>query len=576
MRVVARTPEGRSCELSDELEDLNYSNVRLGGDEDCTFTLLRSWLDTNPEVQRGSLVRVSDGLDVLWEGRLEDVDRSGGDSERLEVSAYGLGVRLKDDLFQMVFVDRDLESWQEPSAQRQINRLLVGDKLNGSVGVESDPATGGPALALSFDRLISGANNIVEGVYLSPEIPLARLYYSLTNYDNPTLNNMNAGWLQILYASSDDVHTVASSSGNLLPNPDSGYFEPGGSWGAFTIQHAWLGGSSADGSWKVLARYLAVYGSHGLTGVGADPVGFTSDQIVGWVVERVSGIVVRCLQAGSFIIRHFVVDTPTTHEDALAGANEYEGMVWGTWGPNSPLVRSTDGYFDMRRPSESAEWVVPREATDDLGLADELAALYNRVLVNWQDSSGEEQTVERTAVIPALEAAGLTRTQEIDAGTLGSAQEAEMIGDLYFQLQGTEPPSQGSMTVRVPVQHASRGPLPPHHMRADGSNVQVPDALPNGEAVGLRRVDKRVLFPIQRVNVDASQNPPQVSVDLDQTSDRLSVLQARLANLPATGGGGGGGGGGDGWGGSELVQGGVVRNFKGRRRRRKRGGKARK
>lgn len=545
LRLQVKTPDDQGYDLSGIAQDLQFSNVRPGGDESCSFTLRRSWLDSNPEVKRGSIVRVLDGLDVLWQGRLEEIDRGSDQTETIAVTAYGLGARLKDGLFRQVFIDRDLNNWVGASRTERINLAAAGASYQADADVSTDTINGLPALTFS----IRGAWSIQpfsEAWYdAGSDCNIAAIYLDPQAGAGVALNS--AGWVQTVEILNQDSRSGSSVGGSANPTA-AGYITPTTPMRFADIFLSYSAGAAGteDQEYLFAARKLAVYGNHGLTRQGADPGGFTADQLVGYILGLVPGISARLIASGAFVITQFVIDTPTHHEDAIGEAAAFETSTWGTWGPNTVLDRSDQGWFDfsiLHEQNEQGEWIIGRADCDDVSLHDELGSLYNKLRINWTDSSGEEFVEIRTAVIPALEEAGLglnatPREQELDAGPATQAT-AQQFGDTYFGVQGTDPPSRGSLQLSLPVQHASRGKLPPHYMRADGSAVKIRDALPRSESMSLGRADRRTVFPIQRVSVDASNSSvPQVSVDLDQTPDRLSVIQARMGIAAQALGGG--------------------------------------
>jgi hypothetical protein len=540
------TPAGQGYLLGEEVEDLSYSNVRPGGDETCTFTLRRSWLAQNPELRKGSIVRVVDALDVLWQGRLEDDDRGQDGSERVEVTCYGLGARLKDGLFRQIFVDRELGAWEGMSRARKLS--LVASSVLSDGQVTQDTTNGIPALIQSF-----------VGAWSAPFTPISESLYDAgadglvgsVYYD--TTASLPGGGAVNLYSATDDAgggtvnlaNTGTGASGYATLSTPARFLL----WQLTSIATP---GGTEDQTYYNLIRSLAVYGSTGLALRGPDPGGFTADQLIGYIVGLVQGVSARNVQPMPYVWPHFVIDTPTSHQDAIESANEAEGAVWGTWGPDSTLDRSSAGYFDYRQPDVASrgDWIVSRADCEDVELHQALGSMYNKLRINWRDSAGAEHVEIRTAVIPALEDAGMGLAQgprelELDAG-VGSQGSAQRHGDIFFALQGTDPPSVGSVELERRIRHASRGYLPPHYMRADASTLRITDALPYSQSISLQTVDRRTVFPIQRVDVDASGPAPRVAVDLAQSSDRMSALQAREGAAAAYGDAGGFVGGGSG------------------------------
>ena len=171
-------------------------------------------------------------------------------------------------------------------------------------------------------------------------------------------------------------------------------------------------------------------------------------------------------------------DASTTHEDGIRDLNRYENCDWGTWGPSSPLDRSSDGYFDFTTADRTTQhWFVLRSEVDAEDLHSETATLYGKVAVGYVDAAGIERVVYVTADVPDLDAAGLSREYTLNIGQ-ATAAIAQAEGEVFLTIWGQFAPARGSFTVSQPVRHYRRGELSPLYMRADGSNVRIPDILP--------------------------------------------------------------------------------------------------
>lgn len=570
LHVVVTTPTGAGYDLTSEVNGLQYSNVRPGGDEQASFELRRSWLLANPEVTRGSDVEITDGITRVWAGRIEEINRSSDETEMIEVTCYGRGARLRDKLRRMIFADTSKNAWVGPSSSERLIQMASGAKLHDHQ-VVPDTTNGLPTMQLGWESTEEGYYpRCLAGYDAGADCTVAMIYLA----SSPIGAAFVGGPTLLVGVEESDAWSAGAGEYSSDKLNSSGYYTPVVARRYAALIFAWANTVGWDGFAAVYASLpqLVVYGPHGITPQGDAPGGFTSNQIVTWVLSQVAGVDARLMDAMAFIIKHFVIDTPTADEDIIAGANEYEGAAWGTWPSDAVLDRSDTGYFDYTKPSTNGDWVIRREDCDDVDLTDELGSLFDRVLVHWRDTAGEEHTEIVTKTVPALAEAGIPSDLEIDAGTTTQAG-AQRLADVAFQLQGTDPPSRGSIEITQAVKHRERGLIDPIHMRADGSNVKIPNALTKGEAFSLERVDRRTVFPIQRVSVDASGAIPRVNVDLDQTADQLSVLQAQLATEVSPGGGGGGadGGGGSGSGAASPASGRSRLSAKLRMRKPKRG-----
>jgi hypothetical protein len=527
---IAEGGEGRGYNLTEEIEGLSFSNVNPGGDEVCSFTLRRKWYETNPEISRGNLLRILCGVDVLWQGRVEETDRGIENTEKISVTAYGLGARLKDGNLQEIFIDGELGKWNEPSAQRKVT-LSAGNVLFDPLPAVNGQDTGAalPALAWQYSRLVNGIANGSELWYYGAGIDLGALLY---NYKG---SGEDAAWVTRARLAPTDLTTSgegllgAEHDGKLEANEqsiiatDAGY-----KYAAITN---WRSNASTIDPYGGLHRWEVpkVLGLHGLPLQGSWPyVGFTVDQMVGYILGLVPGVAVRRLDAQTFVIEQSTYIEPTPHEDAIRDLNRYENCDWGTWGPSSPLDRSVAGYFDFANADrETVHWFTLRSECDAEDLHSETATLYGKVAVVYTDEADIQRTVHVEIDVPDLDAAELSREYTMNIGT-ATAEIAQAEAEAFLARWGQFAPARGSFTVKQPIRHHRRGDISPLYMRADGSNVRIPDILPAATLFALdSSPDLRTTFPIKRVSIDASGEVPAASVEVDQADDSLSVLQSR-------------------------------------------------
>ena len=533
LRVLSaeRGGEGQAWDLSDEVEALRWSSINPGGDELCSFTISRSWFASNPELERGNLLRVMAGIDVLWQGRIEETDRGGDQNETITVTAYGLGNRLKDGTFREVFIDRDLSVWTEPSTQRKINLLAEKDLSKASWSTSGkDAGVNGPALLIELsDGTASAPERLDVWAYFGG-VDVGEARY---DFIAPRPGGLGEALNNRLLLSTDDLgttveggtihHTTAAASQSVKA-PSAGY-----KYVYVFMENtnaAWVGPSSGD-TWGY--AYPRFFGRHGLTKQGSSPTeGFTVDQIVRWIVEQAAGVDPRRIDSQAYVLLQSAYTDPISHNDAIVDLNKYEGCDWGTWGPDSPLDLGLRGAFDYETPDTATQhWFLPRRDSEGADLHSESSTLFSAVDVSYEDAAGIRRIVRRTTTVPDLDAAGLTRVAEYDLGK-GDKADAEAAGDVFLAIWGQFAPARGSISVKGELRHRERGYLPSYYMRADGSNLRIPDILPTTTALGLTTSpDRRTTFPIKRVEVDASGPVPVATVDLDQANDTLSTLQAR-------------------------------------------------
>jgi len=524
----------QAWDLTEYAEGLSWSSVDPGGDERASWQLKRSWFAGAPEVAQGNVVWVTDGLDVLWAGRIEENNRRGDSTEMIGIEAFGLGVRLKDETEPMIFVDRDLSRWQGPSVQRQINLVTGAIDVEGP-SVEADSSTGQPSLKTGFQGAWSRVH-VSEGWYDAQGIPIGSVYYAWKR--GPAVDNGDTNWNWVAHLSDDDVASDFNSTSSLrAAGPDTGTLAATESTREFALVQLVFGtGAGSDGvDYALYWTCLAVFGNHGLTVRGTQDAthagGFYAADIVRYVLDQVQDIEARDVQDTNFLIEQLAYFQPTVREQMISDVAKFENVNWGTWGPRSALDNSRNGYFDFKpKDAATVHWLAHRRECDSVELNSELANLYNKVSVRYRDVTGRERVIVRTATVPVLDELGLTKEppEGIDAG-VSTEDMAAQRGDIFLALSGNRPPARGSVSISQPITHYRRGRLAPHHMRADGSNIRVPDVLPARDLFSLSlQPDRLTTFPIKRVSVDASGPVPKVTAEVDQVNDLMSQLTARL------------------------------------------------
>lgn len=523
IRVITTNPSGGGYDITDLIDNLSWSSTNPGGDERCSFTFKRSWFSENPEIAKGAKVRVEDGLQRLWSGRVEERSRGGSGSEEITVTCYGPGQALKDNLVSMIYVDRDLAGWIDPTRTRRITILDAGLTPIGP-SIDADNITGLPSFNLSVPKASSGV--IAEAWYDAGNGNLlGSIYIDYTSHAASTDSCA-------LFGSVDDNYGVGSVGRSLdlisSTNTAGALSLPVGErWLVFQMQVGGTAGTDRD----ITFRSVAVYGNHGLTKRGSTgSEGFYDSDIVSDVISRTTGVTARTVDTGSFVIQQANYKEKVTPEQIITDSAQYENRDWGTWGSDDLFSTDTNGQFDYKlKDPTTRHWTISRAEAEDLDLADELAGLFDTAVIKYTDESGTSRSVTRTATITELVNAGLSpKTVEINGGTLTLAA-AQTLGDTALAFFGGFAPARGSLTLKGNASHYQRGDIPAHFMRADGSNIQVRDILPSTTALALDSTpDRRSTFPIKRVSVDCSGAVPVTTVDLDQSNDRLTQLQARL------------------------------------------------
>lgn len=525
-------------DLTDSAEGLVWSSKNPGGDERCAFRLKRKWFAGAPEISQGNRLVVTDGPEVLWQGRIEDNDRVVEQTEQIGVVAYGSGQALSDGRFQEIFVDRDFASWTVPSSQRRQNMLTTYGITDATV--MPDETTLAPSLGTAFKGSWSGAPGLAlsEAWYNAGEIALDSLYLAWSK--NANVSYLDPLWHTQAGLSTDDLATVIDISVNLpLSAPASATVSAADDNRHFAfVQFYYETAGGADNvEYAVYWTCLAAYGRHGLPKIGdvsvgqTLPQGFVACDVVRYIAGLVQGVVARQIDATTYVIRDLKFRDPVTHEAAITKTSEVHLVDWGTFGPDDVFDRSGAGYLDWKiRDPETAHWFATRAVCEDIDLHVEMQTLFDEIDVRYQDSAGTQYVERRTSYVAALAEADppIHRVDDLDAGLVTQA-DAQALGDLRLQTSSGQAPARGTIAP-LAVTHYRRGKLGPWHMKADGSNIRLPDCLPARDVFSLTNSpDRKTTFPIRRVEVDAGGSFPKVTVEVDQALDAVSVAQARFA-----------------------------------------------
>lgn len=523
MIAIRDTTSG--TDLTDVVEGLRYSNVNPGGFESCSFTVPADRCPSG-----GAWLVISDSHGVLWEGRVEENDLSVGDGDRRGVTAYGFGMALKKTYFREVFVDIDMGAWVGPSVAFQI--ALGGSYSPEGGSVSPDDTTGASALGLVARGDWAAAGKPHPMAQYVSTVDIASIYYAWKI--GPTVSSADANWAWDVLIEDSDVWTgTQASSGSLrAAGPSTGTLTnavAGRTYGRVALYYGVAGGV-AGVDYPIYWTCLAVYGNHGLTKRGSEDAiaakGFYGGDILQNLLARASGIGVGTIDAPTYVVRDFKFLERTDIESAVVELNKYFGYDWGTW--DSGNLFDSDPKFSWTAKPSTAKWTVRRADCDRIELASSLSQMADTVYVKYRTVIGQEKELTATSPVRALNDAGMTgQATIIGDGSMVTQDNAQQQADIFFALQGQDPPMSGAIDLSGDVQLAAGGSRPAYHLRADGALLRIEDLLPVTEVYDLSDL-RQTLLPIKRVEVDASGETIRTSVQIDQASDAMSTLQAHL------------------------------------------------
>lgn len=510
-------------DVTDRCDNIVFSATDQGGFEICTLGL-----PSADRPRKGQAITIRQGLEVAWAGRVAEIgDHSQHDHATKSVGGEGWVALLRDSPYSMIYVDRDLTQWSDPSVTRQI-ALAAGNFQLGSSQVGADQSAGNPALVQSIlDSWATPFEPINESWYdAGPGNLIASLFYSLS------VGEAAIGtWQEFVYLSNDANLSVVEVSANLHASaPVAGYFSPPTAYRFALLQH--VNATTAIGTqgaiYNAYWANVAAYGNHGLALRGPDPGGFYPSDIARHALSQVSGVSVgTIIDSTGYVAPRVVYRTPTAVDQILSDMAALMGWPWGVWEPATILGQGPR--LDFRPPPSDATCVVTKAECDQLDVTSRVGDLYNQCDVTFVDAAGTAGMATVTLANAQLnEAAIATRTLLLDIG-LGSQAAAAAFGAYALALSQIAARAAGQATLPVSVRLPGGGSKPACLIRPGIDRLRIVDLQDGGPLLDLGTV-RRDVFRISRAETTAAQDGSlSTVVELDSGADLIATLQARLA-----------------------------------------------
>ena len=535
--VLATTPSGRVYRWGEDEKgadrvfgDLSDSDSVPGGYKELSCTLPRKPGVDYGDMAMGTTLEVfgSGGLKV-GEYRLERAARSAGDTLSMDPAAYGYQGHLADDASaQEIFIDSDLTAWGEMSAALRLAHIgsAIFEMAAISVGYQHTQAAL-PAVIVDFSGVDAVAGKTEEGepVYFSGGPDIGQL-----RYDFLSNAGLDASFLTQAFLGNNDIGSVLDAGINhqqanatqqsvvaTAPGKKYGFLVSrysGGFVGSMTNVHRW--------------QNVKVLGRHGLTVRGSWPnIGLLASDVIAYALARWAPLL-RFTTGGDgtirptqFVIPHLAFKEVGPIAEWVTQANRFELNEWGVWNDRT-------FYLCPRGTREGSKKWVARIAPAGLHeTGDQMERIWNGVIVEYQDVSGEARTVgppgstatytdarlvDSDPANPANEIEGLRRWTKLAANGASTPEGAIRIGELFLALT-KELDGSGSATLNGYVEDEN-GRLWPYYCVHAGDLIRFPDATHTGW---------RYIVNAQRSRADRS-----VAIDLDAPPDSMSALLERL------------------------------------------------
>ena len=478
-----------------------------------------------PNTLRGTYVRLDAGLDVAFEGRVSEVQRSLGNSTKIQCEGYQ-GLAADNDA-SMIFVDRDLTRWQSPSTQRQLNMAQANYQLADSE-VAADPTNNNPSIVQTItDSWTSPYEPVAETWYdAGPENTIAKIYYSVES--DPDVGGF-APWEYTLYVSSDAQFGANNNTGNLRStSPESALWTPANQFRFAAIQ-LWYPSTPAGADGATYNCYwsnLTVIGPHGLSLIGTPP-GLYPSAIAGWVEQQIPGLqmgVTQLTDASGYVMPHLVYYTPTGLDQMMSDIATAAGWHWGVWESASHLTGSLLPRLDFRPRPTLGQFTAfcLRRDTDQCDIREDLQNQYNECVISYSNVDGTDGAVTVTIDNPILDQAGIeTRTLSLQGGTM-VAQTAMQFAQMALLYTYNEARVAGSIQINQAIQSLGGGPRAPFLLKPGIDRLRIGD-LPSFDAWGAYND-----VPLSRMECTGSGDGLQTSLEVGIGSSMVETLQARL------------------------------------------------
>lgn len=517
------------------LRDLTFREVAKGGFASATFSIDRPLGLQPDDLRYFARIYVYDNTGTtVWEGRLEDLGiENSSEGQVWRVSAIGPSAHASDRTVPLIYVDRDVSHWAKSYG-------ASGEMRNTTVTAGEDPGgSGSEALVLAFPPgLAVTTSSAATGVYWLLEqlsdgdidLELAVMDYS---WD---CGVTSALWeIRALSSGTNEIRAQTASTGGSGNSAKV----VGTDWTLGDarpfVQFHWTGGAStigdSDAVWasiKDLTIRTITYNASGTKKssgyTSADKTILAStvvNDLLGRLLDQYDGTNAS-VETTSYAITQLAYPEGTTPREVLDDLMDLEPAYrWGAYESNSA------GKYRFEWKSWPTTIRYEADVTDGFSAPSSATEVYNVARVWYTDGIGRLTTVERTASVPDLDDAGLTREAKIDLPQSNTATDANQAGDSYLA-EHAEPPGQGTLTVARPVLDLVDGKwVQPWQIKA-GELIRIRGVQPRVAALTATGRDGVSVFKIESVEYRASD--AAATLELDEYS--LTTARALAATKP--------------------------------------------
>lgn len=506
-------------EITSSLTDATWTTNAIGGFGSFTGTLLgppNTWTKRLPKL---SLLRVTCGQDLVWEGQIEDHELALGEGDMSTViQAFGLANLLTEVSTRRIYSKRDM-SWANttiPDTATSNGRTSRPTLFSIQTG-NFDPADGtksGVQIAGQGTVTAVGDGLFVEW-FADSGITVVRLM------GTATLVGANTGAAKF----SGFMHDYVAGWGGEVQFTANGAINSALRSNATGIR---LGGTS-----------LGV-----VTPTNADLIQFTALRVLGTsLTEDASGGFY-----GGTILRDLVALVPGLTLGKIADGSDFtiEAIEQSVRNSVLSLVQETGQYYareyavwDKARFDwvdlnlSSVDWLVDVEDLTGLNLRSSADTLSRTDYILYDDAAigrpAESSTTSTSRANPYV-TAGRTKDVMTSPGFPMTTNTSTQLSARLNSEHGQYPFSSGTCSLRcdAPVNFLGGGLMPAYLIRS-GQNIKI-TGLPKDDPFNLGR-DGQTLF---HINSTTSTLDGEMTLALDSESHAIDALLARLAAVTRT------------------------------------------
>jgi hypothetical protein len=528
--------------VTGQIRDLRFRSQVPGGFASIEMSFDRPLVLQPDEVEYYARCYVYDSRNgqVVCEGRLEDPGRGAGASGQVwRLTTMGPSAHATDRTVPLIYIDDPMmsDSFIRADNQTPGGRDSRGGDPGTTTGVQN-------ALILQWP----------EGLTIAINARVVMRYVQLME-TGQKLARVDYRWDAGVTDTNANVECVVRTDGSTASGDvvrSDNFNVAGGGLSAREIGTDWAAGRNTA-EWRILKdagataavgtdTYWASFrdmliqatrydkaGTELLTGASYNST-VNADEIVADLLGRL---------LTAYDGANAVIDTTATHpigqlayHDGVTAATVLDDLMrlepdfyWAAW--ESSAAAGKHRFVWRTWPTTVRYEANIVDGFDSPGSAGEL---FNEVSVRWRDQYGLHTTT-RTQTVPALTAAGLTRTALVDLGDeLASSVDAQRAGD-EFLAQHLNPPNAGRLSIARPILDRNTGRMiAPFEIRP-GELVRVRGVLPQIDSLNATTRDGITVFRIVAVEYDSATNT--ATLDLDSTPRTTAHTLAAVSASPA-------------------------------------------